>query len=233
MICVSNYVPREYWLEHGRTYQKQFKSNKRYELQEQTLIDYLQRSIFTDFSKSSIAVLEFGCGFGRITKLLLSNFSTSIREYVAVDMSPHQIENAKKYVNIDDEVKEVQKEKYRALNLKFVVSDLQSFDSEDKKKYFDLVLSCEMLMHIPPSDIQYAVSKLVHMSKKHIINVDWYEKQTPEKAVAPHNFIHQYEPIYRSIPSVRELYHTQIFKKTFFVLSSVDVKQTIFHALIR
>jgi cyclopropane fatty-acyl-phospholipid synthase-like methyltransferase len=50
-----------------------------------------------DSLSPSSTVLEVGCGFGRITKLLLLDFP-NIKEYLAVDLSPHQIENAKEYI---------------------------------------------------------------------------------------------------------------------------------------
>ena len=40
------------------------------------------------------SVLEFGCDYGRITKLILDNFS--LNYYTAFDVSPHQLYNAKK-----------------------------------------------------------------------------------------------------------------------------------------
>ena len=60
-------------------------------LQEQILVEYLRKNI------SFSTVLEVGCGFGRITKIILSNFP-EVTEYVAVDLSPDQIENARNYV---------------------------------------------------------------------------------------------------------------------------------------
>ena len=51
------------------------------------LIKYLSDNIFTD-SDSVKSVLELGCGYG-ITKLLLTKFP-KYKEYLAVDLSPHQ-----------------------------------------------------------------------------------------------------------------------------------------------
>ena len=90
-----NYNPTEYWHERGKVYKKNFIYDKDKRLQEELLIQYLN-NIFTD-NQSLQSVLELGCGFGRITKLLLTNYP-GIKEYLAVDLSPHQIENAKKYV---------------------------------------------------------------------------------------------------------------------------------------
>ena len=143
-----------------------------------------------------------------------------IDEYVAVDLSPHQIENAKKYtnplrVNVD---------------LKFTISDIQSLRLD---KQYDLVIASEVLMHILPSEIVGVIRKLVKMSNKHVVNIDWYEEQTPKK-VAPHNFIHQYEKIYKDLPSVVQVYRIPIVKKKeAFSLFKLDVKQSIFHSLVK
>src|SRR6266487_6966424 len=97
-----SYIPHEYWFNHGKTYKKEFRYNKNFELQEKILIDYLKDNV----SASSFStVLEVGCGFGRITKLLLSNFP-HIREYIGIDLSPDQIENAKEFVKPAIDTKE-------------------------------------------------------------------------------------------------------------------------------
>jgi ubiquinone/menaquinone biosynthesis C-methylase UbiE len=141
------------------------------------LVDYMH-SISPPFS----SVLEIGCGFGRITNLILSNFS-EIREYIAIDLSPHQINEAEKYVN----------GLRSSRPLRFIVSDIQSLDLKNK---YDLVLASEVLMHVLPSDIEHVIGKLVDMSSRHVTDIDWYEDKLP-RDVAPHNFIHQYEKIYR------------------------------------
>ena len=58
-------------------------------MQEEVLIAHLN-----NISGSFKSVLELGCGFGRITQLLLTNYN-SIIEYLAIDISPDQIDNAK------------------------------------------------------------------------------------------------------------------------------------------
>jgi ubiquinone/menaquinone biosynthesis C-methylase UbiE len=174
------YNPGQYWAEQGKTYKEQFRYNKKFELQEQMLIDYLKKNLIIP-SSSSLTVLEVGCGFGRITRLLLQNFP-NIREYLAVDLSRHQIENAKQYV---------EKEGQSNVDLKFIVSDIQSLKVG---KRYGLVIAIEVVLHILPSEINQIVTKLVNMSNKHVVNIDWYEEQTPRR-VAPHNFIHNYEQI--------------------------------------
>ena len=69
--------------------------NNKSEFQNRILFDYLKNILSSSSSFST--VLEVDCGFGRITKLLLSNFP-SILEYIGIDLSPDQIENAKEFV---------------------------------------------------------------------------------------------------------------------------------------
>ena len=61
-------------------------------MQEEFLLSHLN-----GISGSFKSVLELGCGFGRITKLLLTNYN-NITEYLAVDISSDQIENAKSLI---------------------------------------------------------------------------------------------------------------------------------------
>jgi len=208
------YIPSEYWFERGKKYRDEYRPNKYAELQENILLDYLKN---IPISSSFSTILELGCGFGRIAKLLLSNFP-NIMEYIAIDLSPHQIENAKEFVKPVIDIKERNP-------LKFIVSDIQSFQNEKK---YDLIISSEVLLHVLPSEIEKIMNKIVDMANKHIINIDWYEGKTPKNA-APHNFIHQYETIYRSMPTVSNVYRIPIAKKESW-FRSLDTKQVLFHA---
>src|SRR5919107_5348160 len=194
-----SYNPGEYWTERGKVYKQNFKYDKNFKLQEETLIDYLKAFSFS-------TVLEVGCGFGRVTRLLLSTFP-QIKEYFAFDLSPHQIENAKLNIKDVNGAKE---------KTEFMVSDIQSFQSDNK---YDLVIASEVFMHVLPSEIKEVIRKLVDYSKEHVCNIDWYEESPPRKAES-FNFIHQYEKIYRDIPLVREVHRIPIVKKR--LLSKVD-----------
>ncbi|MGH9998111.1 MAG: class I SAM-dependent methyltransferase, partial [Nitrososphaeraceae archaeon] len=86
------------------------------------LLDYL-KSIIPPFK----SVLELGCGFGRITKLILSNFP-DIQVYTAVDLSPHQIQNAREYL-ISATSNNVISD---GISLEFIVSDIKSLQTNKK-----------------------------------------------------------------------------------------------------
>ncbi|MEW6604785.1 MAG: class I SAM-dependent methyltransferase [Thermoproteota archaeon] len=202
----ASYNPREYWLARGKVYKEQFKHDPEKQLQEGALLDYL-KTITPPFQ----TIIEVGCGFGRISKIILSNFP-GIQEYLAVDMSPDQLENAKRYVKSDI--------------IRFRESDIQSLQLDKK---YDLVIAVSVLLHVLPSEIDQVVSKLVSFSKMHVVNVDYYENNKP-KQIAPHNFMHQYEAIYKSLSSVKSVKRIPIVKKKTF--SMIDIKQSIFHAVV-
>ena len=208
-----SYNPSEYWHERGKIYKKNFRYDKNKRLQEEFLIAHLN-----SIPGSIKSVLELGCGFGRITQLLLTNYST-ITEYLAVDISPDQIENAKTLITSTKLPNEVK--------LDFRVSDIQSLKLD---KEYDLVILSEVLLHILPTDIESIIKKLITFSKKHIINIDWYEDEPP-KNQALHNFIHQYEAIYKKYtdPSTT-IKRIPIKRKKF--LGTLDTKQSIFHVII-
>ena len=209
-----SYNPSEYWHERGKIYKKNFRYDKNKRLQEEFLIAHLN-----NISGSFKTVLELGCGFGRITQLLLSNYN-NISEYLAVDISPDQIENAKSLLSSSKLPNQVK--------LDFLVSDIQSLRLD---KEYDLVLLSEVLLHILPEDIDSIIKKLITLSKKHIINIDWYE-DNPPKSQASHNFIHQYETLYKKYtePSNTTIKRIPIKRKKFF--GNLDTKQSIFHVLL-
>ena len=205
LYSLATYNPREYWLARGKVYKDQFKRDPEKQLQEEMLLDYLKS--INHFR----TVLEVGCGFGRISKIILSNFP-EIEEYVAVDMSPDQLEHAKRYVNSE--------------KISFIESDIQSLQVDKK---YDLVIAVSVLLHVLPSDVDTVVAKLVTLSKKHVVNVDYYE-EGPAPQVAPHNFMHDYGTLYKSLPSVNRVRRVPIAKKK--MLSLLDIRQSIFHAQI-
>ena len=209
-----SYNPAEYWHERGKVYQKNFRYDKNKRLQEEFLLTHLN-----GISGSFKSVLELGCGFGRITKLLLTNYS-NITEYFAVDISPDQIENAKTLLSstkLSNEVK-----------LDFLVSDIQSLKLDKK---YDLVILSEVLLHILPTEINSIIKKLITLSNKHLINIDWYVDHPP-RIQARHNFIHQYEAIYKKYTEPSTIIKRIPIKRKKKLFGNHDTKQSIFHVIL-
>ncbi len=209
-----SYNPSEYWHERGKKYKENFRYDKSKRLQEEFLITHLN-----GISGSFKSVLELGCGFGRITQLLLTNYS-NITEYLAVDISPHQIENAKTLLSSTKLTSQVK--------LDFLVSDIQSLKLDSQ---YDLVILSEVLLHILPTEIDSIIKKLIALSKKHIINIDWYAEHPP-RIQARHNFIHQYDALYKKYTEPSTIIKRIPIKRKKKLFGNHDTKQSIFHVIL-
>lgn len=93
---LSQYDAEKFWLQKGKTWFLERKKwgpfHKRLvKRQQNTFLRYLERLKFQ-------TILEIGCGYGRITKLVLAKFPDVV-EIKAIDISPDQIKVAKKYAN--------------------------------------------------------------------------------------------------------------------------------------
>lgn len=148
-----------YWLSRGSGYKAEFRKHNpltRYHFWQQ------ERAIKNELSKLDYGtVLEIGCGFGRITKILLGN--PKVKKVVAIDLSDAQIAN----VNIDDQ------------RLELGVANVLDLDYCGE---FDLVIASEVLMHIPPDRIDKALYNMRRAAKRHIIHIDWYAPGEPKEA---------------------------------------------------
>lgn len=114
-------------------------------------------------------VLDVGCGFGRMRDL------TGSASHVGIDIAPTMIAAARK----------------RYPGAKFVKTTLSAYKTDDK---YDLVLAVEFLMHVPPAQVKAAVTKLLSLSAKHVVAVDWTEPVS--RPTAPHNFLHDYRRLF-------------------------------------
>src|SRR5215813_7168894 len=78
----------EYWLERGRNYIHEKFPQEFHRLQERFLLDILRAS-----GIPMEGLLELGCGFGRITRLLAQTFPQAC--ITALDLSPDQLAQAR------------------------------------------------------------------------------------------------------------------------------------------
>jgi len=174
------YDPNSYWLKRGKSlYSDNPYSRKEYKLQMNEVLDYLKTLEFS-------SVLEYGCGYGRYTRLLLQNFK--IKSYVATELSQDSIKEAKKLNREFD-------------NVEFKIATIKDLNFDEK---FNLVLGIEVLQHIKEEEIQTCIDKLVNLSKKHIVNIDSYLDVKPEN-LARHCFNHNYETLYSKNENVKEV----------------------------
>lgn len=151
-----------YWITRGKDYLRQFQRSPAFDQQELALTTYLSA---LDYS----SVLEIGCGFGRITELV----RPTADKYVAIDVSPDQIEAARE----------------RVLDVEYWCSSIEDWTTT---RTFDLVLAVEVLMHVPPSRMPAVVSKMLDLSNGHVVTVDWTGEGVPSR----HNWRHDYATLF-------------------------------------
>ena len=180
---IGTYQPYQYWYKRGKKYQDEFEYSEFFKLQEKVFLNVLK-----DLSFES--VLEFGCGFGRMTKLISENFP--IKKYVAFDLSSHQIQNAKKNCS--------------SFDVNFYVNTIQDFKLKEK---FDLVFGSEVLLHVKPQEVKQEVKHLLNYSNKNMLNIDFFPDEISNN-LAKHNFIHPYEKIYLEFENVKNVSTTRI-----------------------
>lgn len=196
----------------GKDYMQRFRTRKlfmkiKHRKQESEILRVLSE---LDFS----SVLEVGCGFGRMTKLIMNRFNPI--PYVAFDISPDQIQNAREYVGN---------------KVDFRVSSIGNFAF--KENSYDLVFASSVLMHIPPQEIQSTINKMVLAAKKYIVNVDWYEPGY-DRVPAWWCFHHDYMRLYLTNPAVKSVTRYTLRDPIIsYFLKAAKIRQSLFCALKR
>jgi SAM-dependent methyltransferase len=163
----------EYWLERGRTYIDERRTPPEFHrLQERFLFDVLRRS-----EVPMRRVLEIGCGFGRITKLLAETWTDA--DITALDLSPEQLTNARRYCGEDPRVHLVQYDFYSS-------APLPGGD-------YDAVVAIEVFLHHPPEFVVQLFKRLSGVARS-IVNIDWSEDWLGPLPV--HVWVHDFAKLY-------------------------------------
>jgi SAM-dependent methyltransferase len=170
------------WIEKGKTYLENFNKKSvtqklRYLIQEQVIIgalNFVQRQSKIQFR----GVLDAGCGFGRITRLLCDVFPYS-RIY-GIDISDDQLSAARKILpRVAFWNRSVTTSRVRVLN--------------------ELTVAVELLMHIEPENIEKAIKYLAEGQPYFIITVDWWTDDREEISAgkaAGFCYLHRYGKLF-------------------------------------
>jgi SAM-dependent methyltransferase len=163
-----------YWLNRGQTYVREDRLYGPYHrVQEQFIFDVLRKCEIPARN-----ILELGCGFGRVTRLLAENFPES--RITALDLSPDQLINAKSYCEGKS-------------NITFGTYDFYSRAPLPGERY-DLAVAIEVFLHHPAEVISGLISRLAQVSA-YILNIDWSEPWP--WSIPEHVWVHDYDRLYR------------------------------------
>jgi SAM-dependent methyltransferase len=190
-LKVRAYDPKEYWIKRGESYREHLNSRRKgrvarnYDAQEKLLPE-----VMTVLRPES--VLEVGCGYGRMTALISK--VPSVKSYDAVDLSPHNIEEAKRTVN----------------GVRFTVGDFVELKFDGR---YDVVFACEVLMHILPGQVEGFMMKMRDLSNRYVVSLDYCVDRSVK--LEPSNFNHDYKALYERI-SVKRLEEKRLESKRFF-----------------
>jgi SAM-dependent methyltransferase len=142
------------------------------------------------------SVLDVGCGQGRLAAFLLDVLPAA--KYSGMDLAQPQLSGTLA-VRPEGE---------------FILHDIREpFRKASAPPYirqWDLVLASEVLLHVPPADIEQACRNLLDVTGKYLITVDW--SQPLEGEIAPWNWLHDYDKLLE--PDVEiQVFNQSIFLK--------------------
>jgi trans-aconitate methyltransferase len=164
-----------YWIARGREYVAEKFPEEYHRLQERFLLDTL-KALGLPFRR----ILELGCGFGRITRLLADAYPEAT--ITAVDLSEQQLQNARRYCE-------------RRENVTFATYDFYS-DAPIRGGHHDLAVAIEVFLHHPETFLPGFLRQL-SAAATFILHIDWSEDwpwPRPE-----HVWIHDYVALYRDL----------------------------------
>lgn len=121
--------------------------------------------------------LELGAGNGRITRLLAGHPTT------VVDIAPDRVEALRSRLGVEG-----------------TASRIQDFAPS---RTWDLVIAVEVLMHIPPSDIEAVCNQLRSLANRYIVTCDWSTPLPKGRTPAAHNWLHDYASLLRPTRTIR------------------------------
>ena len=162
-----------YWLKRGKVYLEEEQNYAEYHrVQERFLFETLRAGRLPMQN-----ILELGCGFGRITKLLAEHYPGA--EILALELSADQLANARRHCAGNNQIR-------------FEQYDFYSGAPVPGTNY-DAAIAIEVFLHHPRALVRTTIEKLSLMAR-YLVNIDWSEAwpwKPPE-----HVCIHDYHAIY-------------------------------------
>lgn len=194
-------------------YEDEFRHNSAYALQEQAL-----EEVFSTIQPDPTTVLEVGPGFGRITKYLVALWPEA--KFALFDISEAAIEKTSLAIPDIDfamAVGELQAQQYLPRHFPLIWPDTGRVDEAFG---FDLVVCAEVMLHIPPNEVEFAARNLLAAVKPyggHLITCDWTEALSPDREIRVQNYRHDYPRLFNYI-GAKVIDYRRVGLQTIFVV---------------
>jgi SAM-dependent methyltransferase len=176
-------------------YEASFTPSHTYADQESALHEILLEVLHVQHSPRPLDVLEIGPGFGRITKLLLDWLP--IQAYYASDVSQAALSKSQAFAQ---SVKP---------GFHFTGTSVGRIQDTNPPALegippCDLVVAVEVLMHVPPDEVQEAIEHLLIATAFTsppgvVVTCDWTEPLPPDQPIRVGNYCHDYPKIFRAL----------------------------------
>ena len=196
------YKPQEYWENRANTYlKKEFLRMPRNFFYTIILKNVLTREINNIYPNS---VLEVGCGPGRLIDLY-----ENIENIYCVDFSKTMLTRAE------------EKAKKLGFN-KINFANMSCQNLKFTNNYFNLVLTSNVLLHIPPEDINNAISEITRVTNRYILLVEFYNKNIKKEETTSWVFHHDYPKLFKENNlKIIKSYNIPFFSQKCFVLKKI------------
>lgn len=182
----------KWWKDHGGSEwreEMERRKNKPHYKNQIILINKVFQEVCSLVSKSKPTILEFGCGYGRV----ISHIQKSFRgvDVYGCDQSERMLEEAG-FLGFP-------REKLFEGNVR------ESFEGMPK---FDIVYTCEMLIHIAPEDIEGAIKNVISKANRYVIHIenwqipiglDSFKSSNEHNGCWKHDFISIYERLGKTV----------------------------------
>lgn len=207
-----NYEPKMYWEKRGVHYPKEIRGRLRFRLIVTSRQKKILRNLLDQIKPSSLLVV--GCGAGRMFDIY-----QNIEKVVGVDFSSTMLIHAERLVN---------RKGYNNISLCQMDAEALGFPSYS----FDIVLTCEVLLHVPYNKIEKFISEITRVSSRYVVSLEYFEEITEEKRrkLASHCFLHNYPKMFerKDFLVKKKLKVSRFYPQSFFLFERQVSKKKLY-----
>ena len=173
---------QKYWSERGEHYMSAF-----LDFGYMSREEFFQNLLFEELHKLEFnSLFEAGCGFGWNIRRAKEEFPDT--QIGGLDFSFGQLKNAQTYL--------------ASFNVSPAMGDNRKMPFQDNA--FDVGISVGVFMNIHPHDISDALSELIRVSRRYVVQLEYDESHTTAalqraRAIKPNVISHDYKALYNDL----------------------------------